>query len=898
MKLRKIFGAIAGVLLSATTCLAAPPVSTTTEGTVRSALRAGYTAREVWSQSFVAVHSQVSGVAVAVSRRGIPSELVVDLLGPESDLLASATVTPPALSTMTKSPTWVEVPFSSPVPVTPGALYRVVVKAKTPNTANHYYWAVDTTNPYPDGAVAKGTAIYAKYDAFLRVYAEPFATPEPPPPPPGPTTPPQVEEGLRVVTVLGGIGYANHVITNGSKAYVSTKTGVVALDISNPVAPLEIARLQLGDCMGIATASSEHLVLGCGRVMHLVATDPLHVERTVPIGVDITAVEANATHAYVLTIKGLLFTVDLATGVITSQIGMPAWRSAGEEGGVADDAVMIEQLRTGLSRPSGYHFGLTLTDSTLVTAEWNYGRAFVWDVTIPGAPRFVSTHFASYLLDAFALDDTLYMLGAYGPHQGLFTAPIPAEGTATLHLQWLEDNRCPECVHTLLMSHYDYGGGFALSEGKAHIIFASAKGKDLRVIDISERIPREIARISLPSTTGVRNGRTMGVATKGDYIYRANGTVGLVVLSFRGLAASTPPPPPPPPTECPPDCPPPPPPPPPPSTSGAVGFGAITTGGAGHPEIVVTTLADSGPGSLREAISAGNRTITFAVSGEINTIDYLYVLGSNVTIDACAASAPGVTINGPGLIIRGIKGAHNVIIRCLRSVNSPIDGFQVAYGASKVVLDRVSSYGWNDGGIDITVDVRDVTVQRSLVFRTEDDTEPHDYCMLIKYATWRVTLYRNLLVNCTQRNPQFRWNSTKTTPADAGLQMINNIVEYDGHGAYMFGDGANCPQCPRANIESNYFQPDPRTDVAHGVILSPREKTDVWVSGNVAGNEGRIPGQSFTTSTASGPHPAPAVPTTSICEAAPGILAEVGPPHRTAEEAAAIATITLSGCGG
>ncbi|MEK7767142.1 MAG: EamA family transporter, partial [bacterium] len=47
--------------------------------------------------------------------------------------------------------------------------------------------------------------------------------------------------------------------------------------------------------------------------------------------------------------------------------------------------------------------------------------------------------------------------------------------------------------------------------------------------------------------------------------------------------------------------------------------GAIATGGAGHPDVVVTTLADAGPGSLREALLSPNRTITFAVAGEIRT---------------------------------------------------------------------------------------------------------------------------------------------------------------------------------------------------------------------------------------------------------------------------------------
>lgn len=49
------------------------------------------------------------------------------------------------------------------------------------------------------------------------------------------------------------------------------------------------------------------------------------------------------------------------------------------------------------------------------------------------------------------------------------------------------------------------------------------------------------------------------------------------------------------------------------------GFGARTPGGKGGRVLTVTTLADSGPGSLREAVSTKDpRTIRFQVAGEIH----------------------------------------------------------------------------------------------------------------------------------------------------------------------------------------------------------------------------------------------------------------------------------------
>src|SRR3954454_14575736 len=69
-----------------------------------------------------------------------------------------------------------------------------------------------------------------------------------------------------------------------------------------------------------------------------------------------------------------------------------------------------------------------------------------------------------------------------------------------------------------------------------------------------------------------------------------------------------------------------------PAFPGAEGFGARTIGGRGGAVYEVTTLDDAGPGSLRDAVSAGNRTVVFRLSGNIDLKSPLVVSRPNITI--------------------------------------------------------------------------------------------------------------------------------------------------------------------------------------------------------------------------------------------------------------------------
>src|SRR5215469_3517423 len=75
-----------------------------------------------------------------------------------------------------------------------------------------------------------------------------------------------------------------------------------------------------------------------------------------------------------------------------------------------------------------------------------------------------------------------------------------------------------------------------------------------------------------------------------------------------------------------------------PAFPGAEGFGALATGGRGGAIVHVTTLADAGDGSLREAVSKPNRVVVFDVAGIIRLASNMDV-SDNITI--LGQTAPG-----------------------------------------------------------------------------------------------------------------------------------------------------------------------------------------------------------------------------------------------------------------
>ena len=212
----------------------------------------------------------------------------------------------------------------------------------------------------------------------------------------------------------------------------------------------------------------------------------------------------------------------------------------------------------------------------------------------------------------------------------------------------------------------------------------------------------------------------------------------------------------------------------------AYGAGSDASGGRGYPVIKVTNLKDSGPGSLREALSGGNRTIVFTVSGIINLKSAITVSGDNITIAGQTAPSGGIAISGTHITNRIIWRGNNAIIRYIkfRPVFDPqgiVDGVDFS-GNENIIIDHCS-FAW--GGDEVISFVGslgnqpdNITFQRNIIYkgwkgsiygysRWYDDGQ-------VERPTGDFSYNNNLVAHTSHRMPGFA--------TDDRFDIINNVI--------------------------------------------------------------------------------------------------------------------------
>jgi len=307
--------------------------------------------------------------------------------------------------------------------------------------------------------------------------------------------------------------------------------------------------------------------------------------------------------------------------------------------------------------------------------------------------------------------------------------------------------------------------------------------------------------------------------------------------------------------------------------NGYSGWGASTPGGYGQPVYHVTNLADSGSGSLRDAVSQGNRYVVFDVAGTINLSSVVAINGSFVTVNGLSAPSPGITIQQAGLYIG--DSPHDVIISGIRIRNPGInstegDGITIKNGVYNIVIDHVSVDGASDGNIDITKSAHDVTVQWSVLSNCAKN-------MLINYGAQHVSLHHNIWVDSQWRNPNIQFNDAATAMApDTTADFRNNIV-------WNWGDsgGGTIVQCGgKANVVNNfYFSGATTTSRKQNGIVNDgcsggSAQPSFYTAGNVSGDDSS---QTLNSrGNAGSPYTAAAVDAQSTCAAARDTLGGAG----------------------
>ncbi|TWT86920.1 hypothetical protein Mal64_37500 [Pseudobythopirellula maris] len=268
-----------------------------------------------------------------------------------------------------------------------------------------------------------------------------------------------------------------------------------------------------------------------------------------------------------------------------------------------------------------------------------------------------------------------------------------------------------------------------------------------------------------------------------------------------------------------------------PAFPGAWGGGMYATGGRGGKVIAVTTLDDSGPGSLRAAIDAeGARIVVFRVAGKIELESNLDIDHPNITIAGQSAPGDGVCITNHSLNIN----TSNVVLRHLRVRRGNPSGGQGSdniggHPRGQVIVDHCSAswgrdenlslYRWVDREAEVPAihgnvaqikhPVCNLTIQYCI--SSEALGPGHEFG-----GTWGgrdSTFHHNLFACNTGRNPSIGMSGK--------FDYRNNVIFNWGHRTMDGGDETSL-----INVINNYYKSGPATNDNMVNIIARIEQRD------------------------------------------------------------------------
>lgn len=299
-----------------------------------------------------------------------------------------------------------------------------------------------------------------------------------------------------------------------------------------------------------------------------------------------------------------------------------------------------------------------------------------------------------------------------------------------------------------------------------------------------------------------------------------------------------------------------------PAYPGAQGAGALSRGGRGGKVLIVSSLADSGPGTLRNCVDqSGPRTCVFTVSGVIELQRTLYVTNPFLTVAGQSAPAGGIQItNATGASERDLASlvlisTHDVTwvytrlrnrYRTICADNATSECGQLfgvessAERSSYNVIASHNSLAWNqDEGFGVWAGadnpIHSVTLSMNLI---AEGLESHSTGMIagggdnaLANKVYDIDFHHNIVMSNSHRNPLMKNRSGR---------VVNNIFYNQRFYSSQFGGGGDF------DVIGNVYKPGPvsKEKPMHEVLAFLSTATDaplaapkLYLAGNIGWNQ-------------------------------------------------------------
>lgn len=273
-----------------------------------------------------------------------------------------------------------------------------------------------------------------------------------------------------------------------------------------------------------------------------------------------------------------------------------------------------------------------------------------------------------------------------------------------------------------------------------------------------------------------------------------------------------------------------------PAFPGALGFGANATGGRGGTVYHVTTLADSGTGSFRDAVSHSGRIVVFDVGGYI-VLSSAVSCANNLTIAGQTAPGGGIGIMGHEV---SFSARQNEIVRYVRirpySASDGEDGINVGDGTNMIfdhISLEISPYNNIDAHGDNGSDA--ITVQNSIIADPASNGSSHKqgFGAHTEHLGGKMAWYYNLWVSEHNRQPLAKIDTIFVNNTEYNFQAGYTVADTSGHFNH--------------DIINNYFITGPADTSGGDAFFQMNANQTIYSTGNLRdnNNDGSLNGSSI-----------------------------------------------------